>query len=301
MAIFNFMRLSKKSGKITQYQDRVIFLGPAIISIFILNIIPMCMSFNFSFSRWNLLGPIQFVGLQNYQHIFTDPLFWQTLFNTLIFAIGSVSLEVICALFLAYGLSRLTKGIKLFETLYFLPVITPMVAVALVWGWMLDPGNGMLNQWMQYVGLPKVAWLYEPGWAMFWVIILRAWKEMGYSTLLLWTALKALPQDIFEAAKLDGATPQQQFFKITIPQLSPILYFVITISTIGAFQAFDSIYLLTQGGPNNTTQVLVYWIFKNAFSFYKIGEASAIAYILLLFIAGLTLLQWQLKQKVANI
>lgn len=283
--------------KASKKTDIIIFIGPALLGIFVLNIIPMCMSFNLSFSHWNLLGPITLVGFKNYQHVLSDPLFWTTLSNTAIFAAGSVCLEVLCALTLAFGLSKITRGIKLFETLYFLPVITPMVAVALVWGWMLDPSSGVINQITHWFGLPKIAWLYEPGWAMAWVIILRAWKELGYSTLLLWTALKALPQDLFEASHLDGANAWQQFTKVILPQLSPILCFVTTVSTIGAFQAFDSIYLLTQGGPQNSTQVLVYWIFKNAFSFYKIGEASAIAYLLFLLIAGLTLIQWQLQRK----
>ena len=237
------------------------------------------------------------MGLKNYQSLLCDVRFWVTLGNTLVFVLGSVTLEVLLALFLAYGLSQVTRGRRVFEAIFFLPVITPLVALSLVWGWMLDPTTGSVNSALAMLGLKGHAWLFEPGWAMLCVIVLRVWKEMGFSTLLLWSGLQAIPKDYFEASRLDGASAWTQFRQISLPLLSPIVFFVLTVSTIGAFQAFDSIYLLTQGGPANSTQVLVFWVFKHAFSFYKVGQASALAYMLFFLIASVTLLQWQIRKR----
>lgn len=281
----------------SRWQDVLLFLGPMVLGLLIFNYIPMAISLYLSFTRWNLLGVPKWVGFQNYQALSHDANFWMTLSNTLLFVVGSVTLEVLLSLFVACALAQVTRGRRMFEAIFFLPVLTPMVALALVWGWMLDPVTGGLNQALKLVGLTGHAWLYEPGWAMLCVILLRVWKEMGFTTLLLWSGLQAIPKEYFEAAKLDGAAGLKQFFKITLPLLSPILFFVTTMSFIGAFQAFDSIYLLTQGGPQNTTQVLVFWIFKNAFAFYKVGEASALAYVLFAIIASITLIQWFTRRR----
>ena len=172
-----------------------------------------------------------------------------------------------------------------------------MVAFAFVWQWMLDPTSGVLNQLLLSLGKPAIAFLYEPGWAMLALIVLRVWKEMGLSILLFWTALKNVPEELQDASALDGATGYKQFFNVVLPLMTPVVFFVASMAIINGFQAFDSVYLLTQGGPENSTQVLVYWVFKNAFGFYKVGQASAIAYLLFMLIAGLTLIQWQLRKR----
>jgi multiple sugar transport system permease protein len=178
-----------------------------------------------------------------------------------------------------------------------------MVSVTLVWGWIYDPQFGVLNWLLKGLGSgfglfqEPIAWLYDPKTAMAAVILLRVWKNVGYNMILFLAGLQAIPQDLYESASLDGATGRQAFWRITLPMITPTLFFVLMITLINAFQVFDAVYLLTQGGPDHATEVMVYWMFKNAFEFYKIGPASAIAYILFVMILLLTLIQWQLRKR----
>jgi multiple sugar transport system permease protein len=171
--------------------------------------------------------------------------------------------------------------------------------MSIVWGWIYEPQYGVLNWMLQSLGLIKepIAWLYDTHTAMGSVILLRVWKNVGYNVVLFLAGLQAIPEQVYESANLDGASPWQTFWKITLPMVTPTLFFVLTITLINAFQVFDSIYLLTQGGPEHSTDVMVYWMFKNAFEFYKIGPASAIAYILFLVILILTVIQWQMRKR----
>jgi multiple sugar transport system permease protein len=273
------------------------FILPCLLGLGIFTYIPVLMSLGLSFSYWNLLGHPHWVGLSNYSAVLQDPLFWKTLQNTVFFVVGSVTLDVTMALLLAVLLNRTVQGIGIFRTVFFLPVITPMVSVALVWGWLYDPNYGWLNAFLHLFGIKPIAWLYDKQWAMWAIILLRVWKDMGYNMVILLAGLQGIPTHLYESAALDGANAWQRFWRLTLPMLSPTLFFVITVSLINAFQAFDMVYLLTEGGPENSTQVLVYWLFKNAFQFYKVGPASAIAYILFMIILTLTVIQWQLRKR----
>ena len=219
------------------------------------------------------------------------------------FAVFSVALEVATALVLSCALLQVTKGQRWLETIYFLPVVTPMVAFALVWQWLLDSSSGGVNQVVQFLGGTPVAFLSQPGWAMAAIITLRVWKELGLAVLMIWTALKSLPKSLLEASVLDGASGVKQFWHVVLPQLQPILLFVVTVSLISALQSFDSVFLLTKGGPDNSTQLLVYGVYKHAFEYYRVGQASAMAYLLAIMIVGLTLVQWwgkKLQESVAE-
>lgn len=275
----------------------LVFILPCLLGLLVLTYLPVLMSLGLSFSYWNLLGAPQFVGLENYQAILSDPIFWKTLQNTLMLVVGSVSLEIALALGVALLLNMAFAGIGIYRTLFFLPVITPMVSVALVWGWIYDPKFGWLNWLITAFGGEPISWLYDTQWAMPAIILLRVWKDMGYNMVILLAGLQSIPVHLYESAALDGAGSWQRFIKITLPMLSPTLFFVTTVSIINAFQSFDSVYLLTQGGPENSTQVLVYWLFNNAFQFYKIGPASAIAYILFIIILTITLIQWWMRKR----
>lgn len=275
----------------------LVFILPCLLGLLVFTFVPVLMSFGLSFSYWNLLGTPRFVGLENYTQVLADPLFWKTLTNTLIFVVGSLVLEIAVALGVAMLLTTAIQGIGIFRTAFFLPVITPMVSVALVWGWLYDPKFGWLNWIVKSVGGEPIAWLYDPAWAMLAIILLRVWKDMGYNMVILLAGLQGIPTHLYESAALDGAGAWQRFLRITLPMLSPTLFFVMTVSLINAFQAFDAVYLLTQGGPENSTQVLVYWLFKNAFEFYKVGPASAMAYILFVIILGITLVQWWMRKR----
>lgn len=278
------------------------FILPCLVGLLVFTYLPIFASFGLSFSYWNLLGQPEWVGLANYQAVVQDPIFWTTFWNTWAFVFASGVLEVVLGLLLSVWIFQLVKGQAWFRSLYFMPYITPMVSITLVFGWIYDPQFGLLNAVLQFVDVfdwmkEPIAWLQDPKTAMASVVMLRVWKNVGYNVLLFLAALGNLPSDLEESAHLDGASPWQIFWRITLPLISPTLFFVLVMTMINAFQVFDSIYLLTQGGPQHATEVLVYWMFKNAFEFYKIGPASAIAYILFWVILALTALQWQIRKR----
>lgn len=276
-------------------------LAPCLIGLIVFTYIPIFASLGLSFSYWNLLGTPEWVGLSNYQAVLQDPLFWQSFRVTWVFVIITAILEVVIALGLAVLLQRIARPLwqTIFRSLYFLPVITPMVSVALVFGWLYDPAYGLLNFALKSLHLIKapVAWLYDPKTALFAVAALRVWKGVGYTMILFLAALQGVSPSLHESATLDGAGAWQTFWKVTLPMITPTLFFVTVMALINGFQVFDSVYLLTQGGPEHSTELLVYWMFKNAFEFYKVGPASAIAYLLFIMILVLTLIQWQLRKR----
>lgn len=270
-----------------------IFILPAILGIFIFIVIPVICSFGLSFTKWDLLNPIQFVGLNNYKEIFSEALFFKILWNTIIFAISTSVLGVIIPLVLACILNSKIRGSEFYKTAYFLPFITPMIVIGVVWEWIFDPNIGLLNHILHM----HINWLYSPHFAMPALIIVSVWKLIGYNMVIFMSALSGISQSMFEAAKIDGATSFQTFKNVTIPLISPSIFFVVIITAISSFQVFDLIYLMTQGGPLDSTNVLVYAIYKNAFEYFNIGKASAIAYVLFAIILILTLIQWSLRKK----
>lgn len=270
-----------------------IFILPAILGTFIFIIIPMICSFGLSFTKWDLLNSVKFVGLQNYVNLFQSDLFYKILSNTVVFALATSILGVIIPLILASILNSKIRGSEFYKTAYFLPFITPMVVVGIVWAWIFDPNIGLLNQVLQI----HINWLYDSKYAMSALIIVSVWKLIGYNMIIFLSSMSGISQSMFEAAKIDGANAFQTFKNVTIPLLSPTIFFVVIITAISSFQVFDLIYLMTQGGPFDSTNVLVYAIYKNAFEYFHIGKASAIAYVLFVIILVLTLIQWHFRKK----
>ena len=270
-----------------------IFILPALLGTFIFIIIPVFCSFGLSFAKWDLLNSIQFVGFENYKTIFQSDLFYKILLNTVVFALSSSILGVIIPLILASILNSKIRGSEFYKTAYFLPFITPMVVVGIIWAWIFDPNIGFISQILNI----HINWLYDSKFAMPALIIVSVWKLIGYNMIIFLSSLSAISQSLFEAAKTDGASSFQIFKKITIPLLSPTIFFVVIITAISSFQVFDLIYLMTQGGPFDSTNVLVYAIYKNAFEYFNVGEASAIAYVLFAIILVLTLIQWHFRKK----
>ncbi len=271
----------------------LIFILPALIGTLIFIVIPVICSFGLSFTKWDLLNPIQFVGFSNYKEVFTDTLFYKILWNTIIFALSTSILGVIIPLILACILNSKIRGAEFYKTAYFLPFITPMIVIGVVWEWIFDPNIGFLNHLLHL----HINWLYDTHYAMTALIIVSVWKLIGYNMVIFLSALSGISQSMFEAAKIDGASPFQTFKNVTVPLLSPSIFFVVIITAISSFQVFDLIYLMTQGGPFESTNVLVYAIYKNAFEYFNIGKASAIAYVLFVIILVLTLIQWNLRKK----
>lgn len=283
--------LSKLSNNI-QFMGWV-FILPALLGTFIFIIIPVCFSFGLSFMDWDLLNKAQFVGLRNYAQIFTDPLFGKILLNTFVYAISTSIFAVIIPLVLACILNSKIRGADFFKTAYFLPFVTPMIVIAIIWQWIFDPNIGILNNILHL----HINWLYDTHYAMPALIIVSVWKLIGYNMVIFLSGLSALNQSLFEASKIDGANAFDTFRLITVPLLSPTIFFVVVITCISSFQVFDLIYMMTQGGPLDSTNVLVYAVYKNAFEYFKVGQASAIAYVLFVIILALTLIQWQLRKK----
>lgn len=277
----------------TQNYAAWIFILPAILGTLIFIIIPVICSFGLSFTKWDLLNPIEFVGFKNYIEIFHSGLFYKILINTVVFALSTSILGVIIPLILASILNSKIRGSEFFKTAYFLPFITPMVVIGIVWTWIFDPNIGLLNQVLHI----HINWLYDSKFAMPALIIVSVWKLIGYNMIIFLSSLSAISQSMFEAAKIDGANSYQTFKNVTIPLMSPTIFFVVIITAISSFQIFDLIYLMTQGGPFDSTNVLVYAIYKNAFEYFNVGKASAIAYVLFVIILVLTLIQWSLRKK----
>lgn len=270
-----------------------LFILPALLGTLIFIVIPVICSFGLSFTKWDLLNPIRFVGLDNYKEIFSEALFFKIFWNTVVFAISTSVLGVIIPLVLACILNSKIRGSEFYKTAYFLPFITPMIVIGVVWEWIFDPNIGLLNHILHL----HINWLYDTHFAMPALIIVSVWKLIGYNMVIFLSSLSGISQSMFEAAKIDGATPFQTFKNVTIPLLSPSIFFVVIITAISSFQVFDLIYLMTQGGPLDSTNVLVYAIYKNAFEYFNVGKASAIAYVLFFIILVLTLVQWSLRKK----
>ena len=274
-----------------------IFILPALLGIFIFIIMPVFCSFGLSFTQWDLLGEIKPVGFENYKEIFTNKVFYQILLNTIVFAVATSVFGVLIPLVLAYILQQKIRGAEFFKVAYFLPFITPMIVVGLIWEWIFDPNIGALNNLLN----TNIHWLYNSTLARPCLIAINVWKLIGYNMVIFLSAFGTIPNSIFEAVKIDGANEWQTFKNITIPMLSPTIFFVVIITAISSFQVFDLIYLMTEGGPQNSTNVLVYAIYKQAFEYFNIGKSCALAYVLFAIILTLTLIQWHFRKKLVYV
>ncbi len=271
----------------------VLFILPALLGTIVFIIIPIICSFGLSFAKWDLLNPIQYVGLENYRVVLTEPVFVKIIINTFVYAIATSVFGVIIPLILACIINNKIKGADFFKTAYFLPFVTPMIVIGIIWEWIFDPNIGCLNHLLHL----HINWLYDTNFAMPALIIVSVWKLIGYNMILFLTGLSTINQELLEASKIDGANAYNTFKHVTIPLLSPTIFFVTIITAITSFQVFDLIYVMTQGGPLDSTNVLVYAIYKNAFEYFNVGKASALAYVLFAIIFVLTLVQWKLKSK----
>jgi len=275
----------------------IIFISPNLILFTTFFLIPILATGYLSFTRWDLVNPAQYIGIENYEELLRDKGFHKVFINTLYFTLLSTPLNVILPLFLAMALNRKIKGIAIYRTAYFLPVVSSMVAVSLVWLWLFNRDYGLINAALGLIGLPKQGWLNDVRLAMPSVVIVTVWKGLGFYMTIFLAALQDVPDTLIEAAKIDGANWFQRFFHITTPMISPAIFFVVVMSTIWGFQTFDQIYMITEGGPLGSTTVLVYELYKQGFEFLKMGKASAIAIFLLVIILVATLIQWQIRKR----
>ncbi|MBV7332286.1 sugar ABC transporter permease [Chloroflexi bacterium TSY] len=271
------------------------FITPNFIAFLVFVAGPVIAGLLLSFTEWDLLTPPVFIGLDNYIDLLTDDkLFWQSLTNTLYYSILTVSTGIVVSLALALMLNQPLSGVRFYRTIFFIPVVSSSVAVALVWKWFYNGEFGILNWLLDLINLPPQNWLTSQSWAMPAVALTVVWKGMGYNMVIFLAGLQDVPESLHEAAAIDGANAWQRFWRITLPLLRPHLFFVLVVSIIGSFQAFDMVYVMTGGGPGNATLVYNYHIWQNAFQFFKMGYASAMAYILFFLIFLITLIQVRL-------
>ncbi len=276
-----------KQNVLKNLSPGILFVLPAIVGTFIFIIIPIFCSFALSFTEWDLLGNIKFVGIENYKTVLSEKEFLQIFVNTLVFAISTTIFAVIIPLVIASILNSKIKCTELFKTIYFLPFITPAIVIAIVWAWIFDPNIGLVNSIFKM----HLTWLFDTHLAMPVLIFVSVWKLIGYNVILFLTGFTTINSNLYEAARIDGAGKIQIFKEITLPLLSPTIYFVTLVTAISSFQIFDLIYVMTSGGPENSTNVIVYSIYKYAFEYFDIGKSCALAYILFVIIFMLMCLQ----------
>lgn len=280
-----------------KYVALAVLLLPSLIGMSAFYILPVLSSLVLSFTEWDLLTPIRWIGLGNYLAVLQDAAVQQALRNTVLFILGYLPSVVALGLGLALLLNRQLKGRTIFRAIYFVPVVTSWVAVALIWKWLLNPQYGLINFGLSLLGIKGPGWLFDPNWAMAGVIMTSVWKDIGFVTVIYLAGLQDIPENLFEAADLDGASPWQRFWTVTWPMLAPTTFFVTTISLISSFQVFDQVWIMTQGGPVGATSTMVELIYKNAFSYSKMGYASAISWVLFAFIFAVTLAQNVLQKR----
>jgi multiple sugar transport system permease protein len=271
----------------------LLFILPALIGTIIFIVIPIFCSFALSFTDWDLLNEINYVGLENYKAVLSQKEFLQILINTFVYAISTTIFAVVIPLIIAAALNTKIRGSETFKTIYFLPFITPAVVIAIVWGWIFDPNIGGVNMLLK----THYTWLFDTALAMPVLIFVSVWKLIGYNVVLYLTGFSTIDNSLYEAAKIDGAGVNDTFFKITLPLLKPTTYFVMLVTLISSFQIFDLIYVMTSGGPQDSTNVIVYSIYKYAFEYFDVGKSCALAYILFVIIFILALLQKKLAKE----
>jgi multiple sugar transport system permease protein len=274
-----------------------IYGGPVIIAFLIFNAYPMVLGLYLSFTKWDILSPPTFIGLGNWADLLKDDLLWRAVLQTLYYAVASVAGATALSIALALALNQRLKTIGFYRTFFFLPAVTSLVAIAMVWRWIYNTEFGVLNAFLGSLGINPVNWLGDPVLAMPAVILMSIWRSAGFNTVLFLAGLQGVPQEYYEAAEIDGASRWDRFVHITLPLISPTTFFVVVNGLIGSWQVFDQVYILTRGGPLLSTVTVVYLIYSNGFEWYKTGYASAMAYGLFLIIIVLTAIQFILQKR----
>jgi multiple sugar transport system permease protein len=277
-----------------------LFVAPNLAAVAVFMLFPLGFSLYMSFQQWDVFRPPKFVGLKNFQDLFTsDPLFLIAIRNTVIFTLGTVVPTVLISLVVAAVLNRKVKGIGIFRTIVFLPLAISSVVMAVVWQFVFNTDNGLLNIMLGWIGISPVPWLVEPRWAMVSLCIVSVWRSVPFATVILLAAMQGVPETVYEAAKIDGAGEIRQFVFITVPLIRGSISFVGVISIIHAFQAFDLVYVLNgaNGGPETATYVLGIMLFQHAFSFLEFGYASALAWVMFAILLVLTVLQLRVTRQ----
>lgn len=291
------------------------YLAPALVILLAFRVIPIILSVRMSLYDWGMAGARQFLGLANYIAVLRDPVFWKSLLNTGWYILFEVPCTLLISLFIAILLNQRIRGLGIYRTIYYLPVVTSIVAVSVVWRWILQPDRGLLNYLLSLVGLDGLRWLQDPrglfqlivgprvnlpealrgpSVALLSLVMMGIWKSIGYNVVIFLAGLQNIPKTYYEAARIDGAGRLAMFRHITWPLISPTTYYVLIMSCIAAFETFAQVWIMTgppAGGPLSTTKVVMYYFYENSFELWRLGYGASIAFIAFVIILGLTILQ----------
>ena len=298
--------MNKKSSRAARKEFLVGmgFILPSLLGFLVFTFIPVIISFVLSFSNWNFMqgwGAIKFNGLSNYFRLFSDEWFLNSYKNNILFTAVTVPVLIGLGLVMASIINKYIYGGAAVRTMIFIPYIASVVAVCTVWMVLLQPSYGPVNQALKAFGVENPpGWLADFKWSLPSIMIIYIWQQVGYYSIVFLAGLKGLPEDVYEAAKVDGASPVRQFFSITIPLISPTTFFLTIMGIIGSYKVFDQISVLTQGGPGSSSSVMAYYVYRTAFDYFDMGYANTLAWALFVLVFLVTLIQWKLQDRFEN-
>ena len=281
----------RRPGRVRYALTVLVFLAPSAVPLVLFTIVPMLRALWTSLHQWNLLAPMKWVGLDNYLHLLQDPETHRAFANTAYYIAGYLPLVYLGGLGLALALNAAIPLRNFLRGVYFLPVVASWIVVALIWRWLLNPSVGIVNYLLGLIGITGPGWWTDPAWAMPSIILASAWKDLGFVMVILLAGLQGIPQDLYEAARVDGAGWWSRLFHITMPMLSPTTFFVVVISLINGFQVFDQVYAMTGGGPAGASTVVVQQVYDLTFRYGQAGMASALSWLLFLVVLAVTIIQ----------
>ena len=285
------MRLQKK--KWLPY----LLVSPYLVFVIVFVIFPVLFCFFLTFNKWNIISPMKFIGADNYSRLIHDRLFWKAIGNTLKFLLLHIPLQLVVSLFLAYLLNQKIKAASFFRASFFMPVIVSGVVVTILWQQLLGYDSGLINRILMGLGATKIGWLTDPDVAIYSIAVMATWKNVGLYIILFLVGLQTVPTQYYEAAKMEGASRWQQFYHITLPMINPTIFMVVILSTIGGFSLFIEPYIMTGGGPLNTTLSAVLYIYKQAFQYYNMGYSATLGFFYAIMIMTVVVVQKKLIEK----
>jgi multiple sugar transport system permease protein len=274
-----------------------LLVSPYLVFVSVFVIFPVLFCFFLTFHKWNIIAPMRFIGTENYARLFHDRLFWKAIGNTLKFLSLHIPLQLVISLFLAQLLNQKIRAASFFRASFFMPVIVSGVVITILWQQLYGYDNGMINRMLAGIGISKKGWLVNPDLAIYSIAIMATWKNLGLYVILFLVGLQTVPEQYYEAAKMEGANSWQRFFHITLPMINPTIFLVVVLSTIGGFSLFIEPYIMTGGGPLNQTLSAVLYIYKQAFQYYNMGYSATLGFFYAIMIMTVVVLQKRFIEK----